>query len=130
MDAADGCGGLAVRLDEAHHYAVETDGAEIRLVARIGPLRTVVAAVPAPAGPVTLGIDVRRTAPPVAPCTGPDTITLGHEDPSGTFTALGTLDGRYLSTEVTGGFTGRVIGLYAADGTVHFDWFAYDGLEE
>ncbi|MEU9396801.1 hypothetical protein AB0D86_43265 [Streptomyces sp. NPDC048324] len=28
-----------------------------------------------------------------------------------------------MSTEVAGGFTGRVIGLYAADGTVHFDWF-------
>jgi hypothetical protein len=26
-------------------------------------------------------------------------------------------DGRYLSTEVAGGFTGRVIDLYAAEGT-------------
>jgi hypothetical protein len=31
---------------------------------------------------------------------------------------------------VAGGFTGRVIGMYAATGTVHFDWFAYDLLEE
>ena len=39
---------------------------------------------------------------------------------------LAELDGRYLSTEVAGGFTGRVIGMYAADGTVAFDWFDYE----
>jgi hypothetical protein len=55
-------------------------------------------------------------------------VTLGIEEPDGTSTVLGTLDGRYLSTEVAGGFTGRVIGLYAAAGTVHFDWFEYEPL--
>jgi hypothetical protein len=30
------------------------------------------------------------------------------------------------STEVAGGFTGRVIGRYAAAGAVRFDWFDYD----
>jgi xylan 1,4-beta-xylosidase len=39
---------------------------------------------------------------------------------------LAELDGRYLSTEVAGGFTGRVIGMYAAEGTVRFDWFDYE----
>jgi hypothetical protein len=38
------------------------------------------------------------------------------------------LDGRYLSTEVTGGFTGRVIGVYAAVGTASFGWFDYEVL--
>ena len=38
---------------------------------------------------------------------------------------LAALDGRYLSTEVAGGFTGRVIGMYAAAGDVRFDWFDY-----
>ena len=38
---------------------------------------------------------------------------------------LAELDGRYPSTEVAGGFTGRVIGMYAAAGTVRFDWFEY-----
>jgi xylan 1,4-beta-xylosidase len=54
----------------------------------------------------------------------PDTVRLGL-DVDGEFTALAELDGRYLSTEVAGGFTGRVIGMYAARGTVHFDWFEY-----
>lgn len=56
---------------------------------------------------------------------GPDTLSFGVEEPDGTFTLLATLDGKYLSTEVAGGFTGRVIGMYAATGTVHFDWFDY-----
>ena len=38
---------------------------------------------------------------------------------------LAALDGRYLSTEVATGFTGRVIGMYAAAGNISFDWFEY-----
>lgn len=41
---------------------------------------------------------------------------------------LAELDGRYLSTEVAGGFTGRVVGMYAAAGTMRFDWFDYAPL--
>ncbi|MFD5070948.1 glycoside hydrolase family 43 protein, partial [Streptomyces sp. NPDC058369] len=124
-----GRGGAGGPPPAPHHYAVEAGGGEIRLVARIGPLRTVVASRPAPAGPVVLGIDVVPTRAPAGPCTGPDTVALGVEEPDGTFAVLGSLDGRYLSTEVAGGFTGRVIGLYAASGTVHFDWFAYEPLD-
>ena len=46
----------------------------------------------------------------------------------GAFDVLAELDGRYLSTEVAGGFTGRVIGMYAADRTIHIDWFDYEPL--
>ena len=37
-------------------------------------------------------------------------LRLGVEDAGGAFDVLAELDGRYLSTEVAGGFTGRVIG--------------------
>ena len=57
----------------------------------------------------------------------PDRIRLGFEH-DGVFTVLAELDGRYLSTEVTGGYTGRVIGVYAAGGTASFDWFHYEVL--
>jgi hypothetical protein len=50
------------------------------------------------------------------------------EEPDGNFSVLAELDGRYLSTEVAGGFTGRVIGMYAATGTMRFDWFDYEPL--
>jgi hypothetical protein len=36
------------------------------------------------------------------------------------------LDGRYLSTQVAGGFTGRVIGMYVTEGEAAFDWFDYE----
>ena len=35
-----------------------------------------------------------------------------------------------LSTEVTGGCTGRVIGMYVAAGTVRFNWFDYETLQD
>ncbi|MEU8890525.1 glycoside hydrolase family 43 protein [Streptomyces sp. NPDC048442] len=128
VDPAEGRGGLAVRLDEQHHYAIEASADEIRVIARVGSLRTVVAARPAPAWPLVLTLSVTDPPLPHGPCTGPDFLTLGVEESDGTVTELAGLDGRYLSTEVAGGFTGRVTGMYAADGTVHFDWFDYEPL--
>lgn len=127
-DPSQGRGGLAVRLDEQHHYAIEASGSQVRVVARVGPLSTVVAARSVPAGPVVLVVTITQP-PPHGPCTGPDLVRLGVEQPDGTFTELAALDGRYLSTEVVSGFTGRVIGMYAAQGSVHFDWFEYEPLD-
>jgi xylan 1,4-beta-xylosidase len=124
IDTAEGDGGLAVRLDEHHHYEIEAAAGQVRVIARIGPLRTVVATRSTPAGPVVLAVRVMKQVAQ-DPRSGPDTISLGLEEPDGTFSALADLDGRYLSTEVAGGFTGRVIGMYAAAGTVRFDWFDY-----
>ncbi|SES00124.1 Beta-xylosidase [Streptomyces sp. yr375] len=129
VDPGAGSGGLAVRFDEEHHYDIEAGAGEVRVIARIGPLRTLVASRPVPAGPVVLGVDVTATQTPRDARSGPDTLSFGVEEPDGAFTVLGVLDGRYLSTEVAGGFTGRVIGMYAATGTVHFDWFDYEPLD-
>ncbi|UWE10958.1 glycoside hydrolase family 43 protein [Actinacidiphila bryophytorum] len=123
-DPAEGRGGLAVRLDEDHHYEIEATPGQVAVLARVGPLRTAVAIREVPAGPVVLALRV-RPQPPGDARTGPDTLAFGTEDADGVFTELAALDGRYLSTEVAGGFTGRVIGMYAAAGTVHFDWFDY-----
>ncbi|HKN99043.1 MAG TPA: glycoside hydrolase family 43 protein, partial [Pseudonocardiaceae bacterium] len=108
-----------------HHYEIEAAAGEVTVFARIGPLRTVVANRWMPEGPVVVGVETVPRSRQAARTTGPDTVSLGVGAPDGTFTALATLDGRYLSTEVAGGFTGRVIGMYAAAGTVHFDWFDY-----
>ncbi|WP_416973104.1 glycoside hydrolase family 43 protein [Streptomyces sp. 4F14] len=125
IDPSEGRGGLAVRLDEQHHYAIEATRGEVQVRARIGPLNPVVATLPTPPGPLVLRIET-TTPEPRGARTGPDTVTLGIENPDGTYVQLAALDGRYLSTEVAGGFTGRVIGMYAAEGTVHFDWCAYE----
>jgi len=58
VDATGGRGGLAVRLDEHHHYELEVDGGTVRLWARIGPTRAVVASRSVPLAPVVLTLDV------------------------------------------------------------------------
>ncbi|MET7459396.1 glycoside hydrolase family 43 protein [Nonomuraea sp. NPDC005501] len=131
-----GTAGLSIRMDEAHHYDLEVSGGRARVIARIGPLRQCVADRPVPPGPLTLTIDVRTrdilppsvigpvAGPPTQPtgvaARGPDTISFSAGD-----TLLAELDGRYLSTEVATGFTGRVIGMYATEGSACFDWFDY-----
>lgn len=125
IDASAGHGGLAVRLDEHHHYEIEAGGdGEVRVIARIGPLRTTVASHAVARGPLTLSVLITENHAE-DPRTGPDTVSFAVTDPHGESTILAALDGRYLSTEVAGGFTGRVIGMYATAGTVRFDWFDY-----
>ncbi|MEU5098143.1 glycoside hydrolase family 43 protein [Streptomyces sp. NPDC020996] len=119
MDPGTGRGGLSVRMDEAHHYDLEVAGGQVSVVARIGPVRQELARRPVPPGPVTLGLEFRATLSGHG--AGPDTVVLSAEGGE----PLAELDGRYLSTQVAGGFTGRVIGMYATEGSVAFDWFDY-----
>ncbi len=102
----------------------------MRVLARLGSIRTEVATVPQAETAVVLAVQVTPVREPDGPRTGPDTVVFGLAGQDGTFTELAALDGRYLSTEVAGGFTGRVIGAYAATGTVHIDWFDYQPLRE
>lgn len=127
-DAGAGRGGLAVRMDERHHYAVEMADGQVSVIARIGPLRQTVASRQVPAGPAVLRIEAHAAPAAMShPLEEPDVLRLGVQEPGGAFSVLAELDGRYLSTEVAGGFTGRVIGMYAAAGTMRFDWFDYEG---
>lgn len=130
IDTSEGRGGLAVRLDEEHHYEIEADDGRVRVMARLGTLLTEAASVPQPEPTVRLAIRITESRDPDGPRAGPDTIAFGMTGPDGTFTELAALSGRYLSTEVAGGFTGRVIGAYAASGTVHVDWFDYQPLQK
>jgi xylan 1,4-beta-xylosidase len=152
IDASTGVGGLVLRIDEGHYYSLEVgaEGGRVRCIARIGPLRQEVGAY------ATDGIEGMDTAGGAAttnaadstdsnvilcieavpalegflsPGAAPDVIRLGIER-DGERIVLGELDGRYLSTEVAGGFTGRMIGMYAQSGTVAFDWFEYTGNQE
>jgi xylan 1,4-beta-xylosidase len=64
-----------------------------------------------------------------SPGLGPDRVVAGtvHE---GRFEALGEVDGRYLSTEVAGGMTGRMVGAWCAGGEVFIRSFAYAGADD
>lgn len=113
---------LTLRLDDAHWTGIEV--LEETLVARsvIRRLDHVLAEMPRPhRGAVTLSIRAVE-APPGAG--GPDQIELGyHED--GGFRLLGQVDGRYFSTEVAGGFTGRTVGIEPLADAASMTRFSY-----
>ncbi len=106
VDPGEGACTVALRLDGAHWYGLRVADGEVTAVARIGQVRSVLGSRPLPDSPVTLR--VRSTEPT---WNGPDDIELGMSDGSG-IDVLARLDGRYLSTEVAGGFTGRLVGVW------------------
>jgi xylan 1,4-beta-xylosidase len=111
--------GLALVMDETAHYDVAVHRGRIIVRARVGPLDAVVGSTPCPPGPVILTIATEPDGH------GPDAVALGFEDAAGASRTLARLDGRYLSSEVTGGFLGRTIGMYVVGGDAAFDWFDY-----
>ncbi|GGM66944.1 glycoside hydrolase 43 family protein [Micromonospora sonchi] len=141
VDAGTGRAGLTLRIDEAHHYDLEVSGDTVRVVGRVGPFRQVFGERRVPAGPVTLTIATRTgdllpptvtAAEQVAASGAPfgvrpttcDMVSFEVATEEGPV-VLAELDGRYLSTEVAAGFTGRVLGLYVTEGSAAFDWFDY-----
>ncbi|MEU0490191.1 family 43 glycosylhydrolase [Nocardiopsis sp. NPDC006139] len=117
--AADGgTGALELRIDPAHRFALEVDADRVRAVAQAGPLTTVLGELP-----LRPGTELElRAVPPTAPLysreRGPDVLVAGVRTPDGGTTELARLDGRYLSTEVAGGFTGRMVGVSCAGGGI------------
>jgi xylan 1,4-beta-xylosidase len=127
VDARRGVGGLAVRIDERHHVAILVGDGRVVCRARIGPVDVEVAARACEEEAV-LVVDVTPHA--VVPgglgeLPGPDVVRLAVER-DGAVEVLAELDGRYFSTEVAGGFTGRMIGMIAERGVCAFDWFDYE----
>ncbi|MEE1800688.1 family 43 glycosylhydrolase [Streptomyces sp. JV176] len=108
---------LVLRLDDTHWAAVEKRGASLVARVVIGGLDHVLADVPRPGhSAVTLCVRAVEPKPGSPYAAGPDLIELGHLDDGG-FRRLAQVDGRYFSTEVAGGFTGRVIGIEPLAGT-------------
>ena len=56
-----------------------------------------------------------------------DRIRLTVVDDTGAETQLAEVDGRFWSVETSATFTGRVTGMFAEEGTVHFADFRYRG---
>ncbi|SDO90888.1 hypothetical protein SAMN04487914_10193 [Arthrobacter sp. ok909] len=119
---------LVLRVDDSHWYAVEAGQRHIRAVARIGPVHHEmgIAAWDPSAG--SLQLEISCTDAPGAgqpgKNTGPDEVSLGFRQ-GGQSSTLARLDGRYLSSEVAGGFTGRVIGISVTGGSAVFKRFDY-----
>jgi len=131
VDAARGVGGLSLRMDARHHLDLEVDGDRVRAVAQVGALRQVLGEATVPRGDVVLEV---RAVPDEghfsSTALGPDQVLAGIVGDDGGFTELGRLDGRYLSTEVAGGMTGRLFGLWCSDGGLLARSFTYAGSDE
>lgn len=126
--AADGgVAGLEIRIDPFHRVTAELDGNTVRAVATIGGLRVVLGKVE-PEGPATLELRTRPASDGSTPHGGPDEIAVRVRDGLGVH-EIGRLDGRYLSTEVAGGFTGRFVGVLAG-GDVSIRSFTYEGSDD
>lgn len=107
----EGDGGFRLRMDDRHWYGLELAEGELRAVARIGDIEHTLAVEPAPSN-VQLAIAAEPAPSVGAPTSssGPDQVVLSATL-RGVRRELARLDGRYLSTEVAGGFTGRMLAL-------------------
>jgi xylan 1,4-beta-xylosidase len=105
---ADGDVALVLRIDDEHQAMVERAGERVRARIVIGPLDQVVATADAASGEAPLVIRAEPFGGQPGQRQGPDRIILAVGE-----TVLTQFDGRYLSTEVAGGFTGRMVGVEA-----------------
>jgi len=124
VDASAGSGGLALRYDEEHHVSIEVRGTAVTARASVAGFAHEWQST-VPAGAVELRIE---TAPPPqefsTEALGGDRIRLLAGD-----TLLAELDGRYWTAETCASFTGRVMGLFATEGTVTFADYRYRATE-
>lgn len=107
VDVAAGPVAVRLRLDEAHAYELRLEDGEAIVAARVGGFAAEPARASVRGAVVTLVVEAMD-----ATTDGPDDVCLGLIDDDGAH-RLARLDGRYLSTEVAGGFTGRTVGLRA-----------------
>jgi hypothetical protein len=122
----EGPGRFLLHLDERHWYGLVRRGTTVEAVARVGDLELVVGTHEVPAGPTELGIGAVDPESPPVPLGhgGPDDVVLSVVLPDGPV-ELARLDGRYLSTEVASGFTGRMLALGSVDEPAHIRSVAY-----
>lgn len=133
VDATRGVGGVAARHSESHWFGIDAhdDGRFAVVTARAALAGfTHEWRAKLPSGVVELSIRSRPTSAERGKLeVGGDRIQLvaaGVEDPDSEV-VLTELDGRYWAYETTESFTGRVLGLYAIDGTVAFSDVTYTG---
>ncbi|WP_297508596.1 glycoside hydrolase family 43 protein [uncultured Caulobacter sp.] len=119
-------GGLAARMNERHHLAVlatmTSDGPRVSVARHVGDLgdETAPTPVPASSGRVKLILEIT-----------PALTRAGWIRPDGSPVWLGQLDTRYLSTEVSEGYTGLVCGPYAVETSAAArSWIGFSGYRD
>ncbi|MGR7000954.1 family 43 glycosylhydrolase [Yinghuangia aomiensis] len=123
---ATGDAALVVQIDDAHWAAVERRGGTLTARAVAGPFEQVFGTAEGIPTDRPLAIRTVDTSRRLSLHNGPDRIELGYVE-AGSFRLVAGIDGRYVSTEVAGGFTGRVVGVEALGADAVLTRFAYTG---
>lgn len=126
IDVTQGGGRLLVYLDDRHWYGLDVTRTTVTGVAQIGPLCQELGSAQV-VDPTTVEVSIEAATPHGGPnrrALEPDLIRLYAGD-----TVLAEIDGRYLSTEVATGFTGRTVGVQALWGSATVTRFTYDGRD-
>jgi xylan 1,4-beta-xylosidase len=117
--------GITALMNEKHHYDlyIQKEGNDRYIVLRyrIGSLKHIEKKAKLTSGPVQLRINAEQLA-----------YTFSYLPAGATeFIPLGSMETRYLSSEVAGGFTGVYLGMFASGNgktsasLAWFDWFEY-----
>lgn len=108
----ESAGRFCVRIDDRHWYGLHLEDGVVRAEVRIGDLRPELSYRRVGKRPLVLRIESVPIAIGPVPQGhgGPDDIVLTVIDENGSH-ELARIDGRYLSTEVATGFTGRMLAL-------------------
>lgn len=130
LDVTSGSVRVLVRHDDTHWYGLTLTSADASVTLSVGPSVSTPTRVPVTdPSAVTVHIAVRRQPPPQPWGAHPEpdlvgfSVSFGEGEP----VFLGEWDGRYLSSEVAGGFTGRVFGVEVLEGKVLLDQVSYRG---
>ncbi|MBN1872449.1 MAG: family 43 glycosylhydrolase, partial [Candidatus Omnitrophica bacterium] len=121
--------GLSVYMDERHHYEIAivliSGRRNIIVRKRVGSLASIAAREEIDDKDVILRIE-----------SAPERYHFSYKTKDESFKRIAEGESRYLSSEVTGGFTGTYLVLYAtgngkrSSSVAYFDWFEYQAEDE
>lgn len=125
----EGSGGISLRVDARHAVELEVSDEMVSAVWVIGDIRHVLGAALVSGTTDLVIATVPSEGHEFSTARGPDRVIAGIVTDVG-FQMLGEIDGRYLSTEVAGGMTGRLAGIWCDQGSVVVESACYIGSDE
>lgn len=126
VEVVEGAGGLEVYLSSRSRCEVRIDAGEAVARAHLPGMTVELGRVAVPSGAVTLTCTaVEPPADGRMPAVAPDVLRFAVVVGAAEL-PLGELDGRYLSTEFEGRFTGRTVGVFVDAGLLRVRGFRYE----
>lgn len=125
--SGDALHGLGVGIDSKHHFSLVRIGNKVSAMWHVDARYFELASVEVTGNDFEYCISAIQQKAEGFHRGGPDHLSASIVSADGTENQLATIDGKYISTEVAGGMTGRVIGIIAAGPTNVHSW-NYEGM--